>query len=175
MDEADEGLGVAVGDIHTDVTDAAIGTLHDAAELVVIVRRNAQRVESRRRLRLGGEKGQQLLFAIVLVQGDRQVVFGQRPSHFKGAGGIHVGSDDRNAAILLLRMEKNEFTGKINFRTRSQRRALGADEDILEVEFQILFDTHVRAPGVARRQKELPGNKKREKGSWKSCLPRNAT
>ena len=38
VDEADEGLGVAVGDIDTDVTDAAIGTLHDAAELVIIVR-----------------------------------------------------------------------------------------------------------------------------------------
>lgn len=45
VDEADEGLGVAVGDVDADVLDRAVGTVHDALELLEVGRGDAHRVE----------------------------------------------------------------------------------------------------------------------------------
>jgi hypothetical protein len=69
---------------------------------------------------------------------------GQRPRHGERPGGIHIGGDNGDAVILALLVKKNEITGNIDFRARSQCRALRADENIFEIEFQILFNAHCR-------------------------------
>lgn len=92
----------------------------------------------------------------MFVQGDRKLMDGQRPRHGKRPGGVHVGGDDGDAVILAPRVKKNEIARNIDLRARGQRRTFRADENILEIEFQILFDAHT-SPFSAACQQSKPG------------------
>jgi hypothetical protein len=68
VQEIDEGLGVAVGDIDADVADGVACLILDAAELFVVLARDAHRIEHRRRFRQGLEKCDQITLVVVFVQ-----------------------------------------------------------------------------------------------------------
>jgi hypothetical protein len=124
----------------------------DAAELLVVLARDAHRIEHRRRLGQGLEEGRQFALAIVLVQCRRQSVAVERLRHFEGADRVHVGGDDGHAAVAPSGMAEGEFTRNVDFRARGQRRALGADQDVLEIELEFFFDAHgVGLPDLRRQ------------------------
>src|ERR1035437_2078120 len=79
----------------------------------------------------------------MLVQSRGQLMPRQCFRHFEGASQIHIGGDDRNTLVAPLRVEEDIVTRNIDLGTRCQRRPLGADEHILEIELKVLFNSHV--------------------------------
>jgi hypothetical protein len=142
VQEIDKGLGVAVGDVDADAGDGIARHLLDAAELVVVLARDAHRVEHGGVVGQAAEECRQRGLVVVFVQGRGEAVAGQRPRHFEGADGVHVGGNDRHALVAPARVAKDEFARDVDFGTRGQRRALGADQDILKVQLEVFFDAH---------------------------------
>jgi hypothetical protein len=79
---------------------------------------------------------------MMFVQRDREAERRKRARHFKRADSIHVRSDDRHAAIVVFRMLEAEFAHDIDPCARGQCRALGADQNVIEVELDVLVDMH---------------------------------
>jgi len=131
-------LGVAVGDVDADIGDRRAALRHHRLEFFIVGLADAHRVE---RGRLGAalvlqslEEPHQLVFRIMLVQGRRQVMVAQRAGHFHGAGAVHVGGDDGNAAVGAARVVEGELAVDVDVRARREGRALRAYQYILEIE-----------------------------------------
>ncbi len=88
------------------------------------------------------DEGLPLLKAVVLVYRCHHLEACQCPGHGEAADGIHVGGDDGNALPLGLGVLEGELTGQADLGTALEGRALGAEQDILETELQVFFDTH---------------------------------
>ncbi len=85
-----------------------------------------------------------LLKAVVLVYRGHHLETGQRARHGEAADGIHVGGDNGYALPLGLSVFEGELTGQAYLGTALESRALGAEQDILETELQVFFDTHYK-------------------------------
>ena len=55
---------------------------------------------------------------------------------------------DRNAVVLVLRMLEDELAADVDLRARRQRRALRADQHVLEVQLDLALDVHRRSPAM---------------------------
>ena len=141
-DESDEALGVAVGDVDADVLDGVACAALDALELVEVFARDAHRVEGRRLELESAEKAHQVFNLVVLVQRHRQPLPRQRARHRKGTHGVHVGGDHRHAVITRARVLEAEGALDVDRCARRQRRALGPDQHVPEVELAVAVDVH---------------------------------
>ncbi len=99
-DEIDENLRVAVGDVDTEVLDSPWRTFHDCFEFLQIVVRDAHGIEGSGLAFETIEIGDILVLRVMFVERHGKIVFSQGLSHFKGSGGVHVGSNDRDAGVF---------------------------------------------------------------------------
>ncbi|MNP62106.1 hypothetical protein D3C76_1573530 [compost metagenome] len=88
------------------------------------------------------DEGLPLREAVVLVYRRHHLEASQGPGHGEAADGVHVGGDDGHALPLGLGMFEGELTGQADLGTALESGALGAEQDILETELQVFFDTH---------------------------------
>ena len=79
---------------------------------------------------------------LVLMNGGEHAMLGQCSGHFKGADGIHVGRNDGNTTPFASGMHKVESAVQIDLGSALQGGSLGANQDILEAELDIVFYTH---------------------------------
>ncbi len=143
--ELDEVFGVAIGHVDTDEAQR-FGHGEDLAGLGEIFSRGAggdHHMAQQRRVGLVDES-LPLLKAVVLVYRGHHLETGQRARHGKAADGIHVGGDNGYALPLALSVFEGELTGQAYLGTALESRALGAEQDILETELQVFFDTHYK-------------------------------
>jgi hypothetical protein len=53
-----------------------------------------------------------------------------------------------HAPVVASGVAENEFARNVDVGARSQRRALGPDQDVLEIELEFFFDAHVAILGT---------------------------
>ena len=159
--EGGEVLVVAVGHVEAHVADVVAGRLHHLPELLLVGAGDTDRVERRRLAGQLAEKVDVLGHRVVLVQRDRQAERRQRVGHLDGAGAVHVGGDDRDAVVGLLAVAEAELARDVDVGARGQRRALRADQHVLEVQLEFMLDVHGCFPlgpsaSTADRTKKAP-------------------
>ena len=142
LHEGDERLRVAVGDVDADIADRAGSGSHHLAELLPVVLADAERIEGVGLVLKLLEKVDIFLGRVVLVKSGGHFVPAEGGRHLEGAGRVHVGGDDGDAVVGLGRVQELEFTGDVHFAAARERRALRADEDVLEVEFDGILKMH---------------------------------
>src|SRR5271169_313885 len=79
----------------------------------------------------------------------------QDPRHSHRAGHVHVRGDQRKTLPFRACVIEAEAPGDIDLIAGIQRRALGPDEHVLEVELHVIFDAHgdvLRSWGAGRRE-----------------------
>ena len=110
-------------------------------ELLDVGRGGAERIEGVRAVRPGEELGE-LRLGIMLVQRGQRAVLAERPRHRHRAGDVHVGGDQRKALPFRAGVEEAERAVDVDGAARIERRTLGADEHVLEIELDVGFDAH---------------------------------
>ena len=139
LDRFEEFLRIAIGDVEADEADRR--RLCDRGELLHVGCRRAQRVEGVRAIG-AGEEFDKFRVGIVLVQGGERAVFTERARHRHRPGHVHVGGDKRKALPIRAGMEEAERAIDVDGAARIERRTLGANEDVLEIELDVGFDAH---------------------------------
>ena len=135
----EEFFRIAVGDVEADEPDRR--RLGDRRELLDVGRGRAQRIEGMRAVRPGEELGE-LFLGIVLVQCRERPMLAKRARHRHGSGHVHVGGDERKAFPFRAGVQEPEGAVDVDGAARVERRTLGADEDVLEIELDVGFDAH---------------------------------
>ena len=139
LDRIEELFRIAVGDVEADEPDRR--RLRHYGELFYIRRRSAKRIEGMPAA-WPGEELDELRLGVVLVQGGQRAMLAERVRHRHGAGHVHVGGDERKALPFRAGVEETERATDVDGAARVQRRTLGANEDVLEIELDVGFDTH---------------------------------
>ena len=78
----------------------------------------------------------------MLMQGGERPMLAERMRHRHGARDVHVGGDERKALPFRAGMEETEGAVDIDGAAGVERRTLGANEDVLEIELDVGFDAH---------------------------------
>ena len=105
---------------------------------------------------LAGEELGQLVFGIVLVQRGQRAALAQRARHRHRAGDVHIGGDERKAPPFAAGVEEAERAVDVDLVARVEGRALGPDQNVLEVELDVAFDAH----GIVRNGARTPRARK---------------
>ena len=66
----------------------------------------------------------------------------KRARHRHGPGHVHVGGDERKALPFRAGVQEAEGAVDVDGAARIERRTLGPDEDVLEIELDVGFDAH---------------------------------
>jgi hypothetical protein len=144
------------------VADRRLGALarlrHHRVELLLVGVLDAHRVERRALALERAEERDDLVDAVVLVQRDRELERVERARHLDRAGRVHVGRDDRDAGVVGAGVPEPELARDVDLRARRQRRALGPDQHVLEVELDVVLDAHGRFRGARGRKKRRAAN-----------------
>ena len=108
LDDVEELLGVAVGDVEADEPDPR--PLRHRRELLQVGGGRSERIEGVGAVR-PGEEPDQFVLRIVLVQGGQRPMFTQRPGHLHRPGDVHVGGDERKTLPLRAGVDETEQPG----------------------------------------------------------------
>ena len=149
LDDVEELLCVAVGDVEAD--EARLRALAHCGELGEVGLGRAERVEGVNAV-FAGEELRQLVLGIVFVQRRQRAALAERARHRHRAGDVHVGGDEREAAPFAAGMEEAERAVDVDRVAGAEGRALGSDQNVLEVELDVAFDAHGIVRNGARRR-----------------------
>ena len=136
-----EFFGIAVGDVETEFADR--GAFLDLGELGEIGLGRADRIEGVRGVLAREEFGERL-FRKVLVQRRQGAKAPERAGHAHRPRHIHIGGDQRKAGPEPARVNEAERAQDVDVVARIERRALGADQHVIEVELDVGLDAHRR-------------------------------
>mmetsp|Transcript_14078 Transcript_14078/g.35891 ORF Transcript_14078/g.35891 Transcript_14078/m.35891 type:complete len:236 (-) Transcript_14078:112-819(-) len=135
-----EVFGVAVGDVEADELDGGVDVeaFFQAIEVRVRDPGARHRVGQRLRSEPVAERG------AVDVLGERgeAAVLRERGRHGQRPRRVHVRRDDRDAGPGLAGVAEGEGAGEGDVGARAEGRALGADQDVLEVQLDFMLDAH---------------------------------
>ena len=139
FDDFEEFLGIAIGDVEAEQAHRRL--LPDLGELGEIGVGRADRIEGVRAVGTG-EEFDELLDGIVLVQRRQRVKAAERARHRQRAGDVHIGRDQRKARPFRAGMQEAEGAMDVDLVARIERRALGTNEHVLEIQLDVVFDAH---------------------------------